>query len=238
MALPVLNDKPIYEVKVPSMDKKVKFRPYLVKEEKVLLLAMETQDPQQILQAISDTVLACITDELDPRKMTTFDIEFLFLKIRSKSVGERAPLIFKCKECEHPNEVVLNIDDIDIECNPKESKKKVQLNSDITLVMRWPTYSDMIADSSMLANNNTTQMAFGMVSKCIEAIQTEEENFLIKDQPKEDVMAFLESLTAEQYKVITNYIESMPQLVHTVSYNCESCGTENNHTLKGIQDFF
>ena len=236
MALPVLNAAPKYDVLVPSMNKKVKFRPYLVKEEKILLLAMESKDPQQILLAISDTVLACIHDELDAKKLTTFDLEVLFLKIRSKSVGERAPLLFACGECTHQNEVVLDIDSIEVDVKTKPNTK-IQLTDEIALKMKWPTYQEMASDGQMLEEHNQTEMAFGMITKCIEAIQTEE-NFLIKDTPKEEVMAFLESLTSDQYKMITEYIDSIPQLRHKVEYDCEKCGHHNLHELRGINDFF
>jgi len=234
MALPVLNTLPKYEVNIPSMAKNVKFRPYLVKEEKVLLLAMESKDPQQILQSIYDTVVACITDEFDSKKLTTFDLEYLFLKIRSKSVGERAPLVFTCKSCEHQNEVTFEIDDVEIKVDSKPGAK-IKLTDEIALKMKWPTYQEMIRDAT---SESQTDMAFSMIAKCIEAIQTEEENFIIKDQPAEEILAFLESLTADQYKMLTEYVEAMPQLKHEVEFDCQKCGEHNNYNLQGINDFF
>jgi ribosomal protein L44E len=230
MSLPILNDKPKYEVKVPSTGKKVKFRPYLVKEEKILLLAMESKDEKQILQALLDTVLACIQDEIDRKTITTFDIEYLFMKIRSKSVGERAPLIFKCKECGHENEHVIDVDKISINVD-KKSNSVIKLTDDISLKMKWPTYLDMV-DTEESAD------VFTMVEKCIYAVMTEEEQFILNDQPKEDVNNFLNSLTSEQYSKITEYVESIPQMKYDVNYTCTNCTHENHHELKGIQDFF
>lgn len=237
MALPVLNDKPKYEVVVPSLRKKVKFRPYLVKEEKILLLAMESKDPQQILQSIADTVLACIVDEIDPAKLTTFDIEYLFLKIRSKSVGERAPLVFKCQHCEAENEHTLDVDAITIDV-PEKPPSVIQLTDEVSLKMRWPTYYDMAADKGMLEEHDRTQQAFSMLVKCVHSIQTEEANYVLKDEPEQDVMAFFDSLTTEQYRKITEFVESIPAMTHVVEFDCQACGQHNSHHLQGIQDFF
>lgn len=238
MALPILNDKPKYTVAIPSLNKTVKFRPYLVKEEKILLLAMESNDPKQILQSIFDTIVACIVDDFDSSKLTTFDLEFLFLKIRSKSVGERAPLLFSCanKECNHQNEHTFSIDDVDLKIESKPNAK-IPLTDTVSLKMKWPTYQEMIHDD-VLDDDNKTKVAFSMITKCIDAIQTEEENLKIKDHTKEEIEAFIDALTSEQYRMITDYIESIPQLTHHIEFDCEKCGFHNVTDLKGINDFF
>ena len=112
MALPVLNEAPKYQMNIPSTGQTVRFRPFLVKEEKVMMVAMESENPSDILNTVTDTISACVIDELDTSKLTTFDVEYCFLKIRSKSAGEKADMIFKCEKCESENEVSINIDDL------------------------------------------------------------------------------------------------------------------------------
>lgn len=236
MALPRLNDKPKYEVDVPSLGKTVRYRPFLVKEEKVLLLAMESKDANQILSAIADTVLACVVDDLDINKLTTFDIEYLFLKIRTKSVGERAPLLFNCTNCGEGNEVVVNVDEITM--NAEKPDGKVVLSPEYSLKMKWPTYNSVANDAELLVTQDKTSQAFALVIKCIDSIISESEKWVVKDEPIEDVIGFLESLTSEQYAKITEFMESIPALQHTVEYDCSKCGTHNKYELKGINDFF
>ena len=139
MALPKLNDTPKYSMTIPSMGETVKFRPFLVKEEKVLMLAMETEDQQQILNAIIETLSSCIQQEIDVNKLTTFDVEYMFVTLRGKSVGETIDLKMKCKSCQHENEYKLKIDDLKIHM-PKISNI-IELSEDISIEMSYPTYT-------------------------------------------------------------------------------------------------
>lgn len=238
MALPRINDKPKYDVVIPSTQKKVKFRPYLVKEEKVLLLAMESGDLGQMLTAVADTVLACIVDPVDPKALTTFDIEYLFLKIRSKSVGEHTKVGIACTKCSVHNEIDINIDDIKVEVKEK-SEKKIDLNGEVFIKMKWPSFQVLTSDSELLDEKvSDTEKSFLVVMQCMDSIQTEDETWLIKDTPKKEVLEFLESLTNEQYNQIKDYIESIPELAHTIEFDCVNCGTHNKESIKGIRSFF
>ena len=238
MALPKINDKPKYSVVVPSTGKSVEYRPFLVKEEKILLLAMESQDPKQILQAIGDTIKACVTDDLNMNRLTVFDIEYMFLQIRGKSVGERAPLLFKCQKenCFEQTEVVLNIDDVKIDIKSK-STANIQITDEYSIRMKWPTYNSMLSSGVVDQDLSATDMAFSVVVQCMEAIQGEEDQWMIKDTPESEVIEFLESLTADQYKKITEYLQTIPQLTHEVEWDCK-CGEHNKIELKGLNDFF
>jgi hypothetical protein len=237
MTLPKLNDTPKYETVVPSTGVKVKFRPYLVKEEKVLLLAMESQDQAQALQAIVDTIGACVTGDINISKLTTFDVEFLFLKIRSKSVGEKSNLVIGCKECKHENAVSLNLDEvkIDVKGAPDGS---IKLTDKITLKMRWPSYQSVTTSQAVTQARTATEQAFAVVAKCIESIQTETENILAKDVTEKELIDFLESMTSDQYKKLVEYVGAMPKLQHHLKFNCEKCFAPNEITLEGIKDFF
>jgi hypothetical protein len=238
MTLPILNDKPQYNTIIPSTGEKVSFRPYLVKEEKILLIAMESQDTDQIFNAISSTVLSCIPENINVNTLTTFDIEFLFMKIRSKSVGEKAPLLIKCSECNHENEIVVNLDNIDVLKSTDTPNFKIRLTDEVSLKMKYPSYMDVTKDKDLLDPSSKVEQTFSMVIQCMDAIQTEDESFKIKDTPKEEVMRFLESLTSDQYSLITDFMQSIPRLHHKEKFACEKCSHENEAEFNGIDDFF
>jgi len=235
MALPKLNDKPKYELVIPSTKQKVKFRPYLVKEEKVLMLAMESQDQIQIFEAIADTIEACVVGDIDKNMLTTFDIEYMFVKIRTKSVGESIKLSPHCGECEAENEISIGLDDIVVVI--PEKNDTIKISDDINIKMRWPSFLSVLSDD-VVNDKSETEQTFKMISKCIESVMTEDENMMFKDEPKKDQMEFIESLNNEQFKEIRDFVEKMPSLEHDASYKCNACGHDNELKLKGMSDFF
>ena len=230
MALPKLNDTPKYELKIPSTGKKVKFRPYLVKEEKVLLMAAETGDINQVMNSIIDTVCACTNDKVDRTQLTTFDLEYMFVKIRSKSVGENVELNLKCESCEHPNNHTVNLDEV--ECVNKRSDYVVQLTDKIAVELKYPSYGsiDLTGDDSTLG--------FEVLANCISAVLTEDERIDIADEPKESVHEFLESMSKDQFDKLSDVLNDMPQVKMDVSFDCEKCEHHNELQIKGIQSFF
>ena len=145
MAVPKLNDAPKYTITIPSTNKNLRFRPFLVKEEKVLLLAMESEDQDHILQAILDTITSCVVDELNTRELTTYDIEYLFTKIRAESVGETTKVGLPCEACEATNEIIIPVDDIGIKRN-KDVKSIVELAPGMELELRHPSYVELFED--------------------------------------------------------------------------------------------
>ena len=235
MALPKLNESPKYSLTIPSTRQEVRFRPYLVKEEKVLMIAMESEDQSKIFNAIADTIEACIEEPIAKNKLTTFDIEYMFVQIRSKSVGESIDLDLPCNKCETPNAINIKLDDVKVDI--PEIENIIKINDDISIQMQWPSFA-IIADKELLENNSGTEQTFRMVAKCIDAVLTEDERITFKDESYADQMAFIESLSSQQFNEIRKFIELLPTMEHKVNFNCVSCGEENEITLRGMSDFF
>lgn len=235
MALPKLNDKPKYELVIPSSQQAVRFRPYLVKEEKVLMLAMESEDQAQVFNAIADTIEACVEEPISKKALTSFDVEYMFVKIRSKSVGENIELKPKCEHCEAENEVKIILDDITLDM--PDVDYVIKLNNDISIRMQYPTYLSIMDLASLDVKSNTEQ-TFAMILKCIESVMTEDENMPFKDESYSSQMEFVESLSSEQFDMIRKFIETMPQVTYDASYECVGCQKKNELVLKGMNDFF
>lgn len=231
MALPKLNSEPKYELIIPSLNKKVKFRPFLVKEEKVLMIAMESGNQKDALSAILDTISVCIQDEIDLNALTTFDVEYLFLQLRSKSVGETAKLSLKCEKCETANPVSVKLDDLNI--NMPDVESKIQLDANISVELQWPPFKGL----TELDTNNSTESAFGMMANCIKTIYTQDERISTSEVSTEELKEFLESMNAEQFGKLRDYIDQIPKLKHDVSFSCKNCATSNNITLEGVESF-
>ena len=238
MALPKLsNDRPIYEMVIPSTKETVQYRPFLVKEQKNLLVAFESQDPKQILSSMVSCIDTCV-EKINIRELSTFDVDYIFTKIRSKSVGETSKVLMACENCNEENEVTIKLDNINMgDISLKNTS--IPINDDITVEMKYPTYEDMLKNEALFNSElNAGDMLIGNVMTCMHAVQTKEENLLIREEPKEEVETFLNSLTNEQLQKLVDFVESVPTLSHTENYNCKKCGKENTVTLKGIQDFF
>ena len=238
MALPKLNDQPKYELTIPSTQQKIRFRPFLVKEEKVLLLAMESKDETQILSSIIDTIQACAEGELNTSKLTTFDIEFMFTQLRSRSVGENVKLSLACGECEEPNEVSVPIDNIDVQGNMNSEGSIIELNSDISLQLQWPTYSNVVNESKALSGKSSSESTFDMIKMCIKTVITDEERIDFASESKVDQDNFINSMNTNDLNGIKDFMEDMPTLKHDVKFVCHSCNKDNEITLSGMQDFF
>ena len=234
MALPKLNDAPKYEIVVPSTGQNVRYRPYLVKEEKILMLAMESQDQGSALAAIVDTIGSCVQEDLILKDLTTFDVEYLFTQIRSKSVGETAKIGVACRHCETTNEVIVKLDDIKVNM-PKNLSPTIAITDDISLQMRWPSYFEVTAVDQDLS---TTDQTFKLIAACIDSVQTPDENIRLRDETSQEVNDFIESLSSAQFDEIKNYVEQMPKMAHQVKFECSSCKKGNDITLSGISDFF
>lgn len=234
MALPQLNASPKYELTIPSTGQEVRFRPYLVKEEKVLMLAMESQDEKQMYAAIADTIESCVVEPVNRRILTSFDIEYMFTQIRCKSVGESAKVILKCNDCEHDNEVSVQLDAIVVD--KPEVNSTIKLTPDISIEMKWPTYQTIL--DADVKDAKQTAATFDMLMGCINKVLTAEEQIVFADEPKKDKMAFLESLDTKQFQAIQDYMEKMPTMKSDVEFVCENCGHSNKYTLQGMNDFF
>ena len=231
MSLTSLNDKPEYTLTVPSNGKKVNYRPYLVKEEKVLLMAAESKDENEIIRAIENTVAACIDDSIDVTRLCTFDLEYMFLQLRSKSTGENSDILIKCKSCGEKNEITVPLSDVN--CSTQVGSNIIELTKDISLEMKYPSYRDM-----NLSADNEDQFGFEVIARCIDAVLTEEERIVIEEETTEDIEKFVESMTQEQFKKIIDFIQEMPALKYDMNFVCQSCGELNEREIRGIQSFF
>mgnify|MGYP000545443064 CR=1 FL=1 len=232
MALPKLNDTPQHELNIPSTGKTVKYRPYLVKEEKVLLLAFETQDQKQMMNAMVNTIVACVQEDIDKTKLTTFDVEYMFLQIRGKSVGETATVGLKCAECENVEEIEVNLDEITVP--EKDLSNMIELTPEIFIEMRYPTFLDVggiVGD-----DREESQIAFDMIEKSIAAVISGDER--IADFKKQEITDFVESMTSTQLEKVSQFIREIPSLQKQVDYTCTECGHDNTIKLEGISDFF
>ena len=234
MALPKLNDTPKYSVDIPSMNKTVKFRPFLVKEEKVLLLAMESDEEDQVLGAILDTIESCIMDDINVMQLTTYDIEYLFTKIRGKSVGETTRVKLKCEACETENEVVIPLDDIKVVGDDVDPL--IELQPGMQLEMRHPAYYELKNDEH-IQSGETAAATFAMIRHCLKAIKTEDNVISLKDESVQEVDEFIESMNTEQFEKVREFVETIPAMKHDVDFDC-SCGHHNKIELKGMQSFF
>ena len=235
MALPQLNSTPSYRITIPSLGKKTTFRPFLVKEQKSLLIAYETQDRADMVRANTRTIHACVEEPIE-ESLTTFDVDYLFTQIRAKSVGEVVDLSIKCEECNMSNDISIELDDIEM---TKEIQENViKLTDDISLKMRYPSYEDFLENEKLLDPESITESLMELIIVCLDSVLTEEERFSIKDESKEDVINFIDSMTSDQFERVTEFVQNMPAISKDIEFTCVSCKHENKRTLQGMDDFF
>jgi len=236
MALPKLSGAvPKYDVTIPSTGEETRFRPFLVKEEKVLLIALESEEPKQISHAVLDIIKSCIEEGFDTTKLTGADVEYLFLKIRSKSVGETIDLSYKCYNCDTANDVQIAIDDI--EMNGVYPKKTLELTDSIHIEMAVPKFVDM-QNIDLSEAATATDAIFALIKEACISVVTDDERIMVKEESLEEFTEFLESMSAEQFGKIRGYVEGLPKLTHNLKFTCTNCGTENETKLEGLQSFF
>lgn len=236
MALPRLNESPQYTMTIPSTGEEIKYRPFLVKEQKILLMAQESQDPKQIMTSLLTCIENC-TQGLDVSNLATFDADYMFSQIRSKSVGESTSLIGVCKECEHENTVSIKLDTISVSIDP-ETSKDITLTPEITLRMKYPSYNDFVAADVLEEENTATEILLNTVIACMDSIMTQDDNILVRDESREEIEEFLNSLTSDQFDMVAGFVRSIPKMYHREEYKCEECGTDNELVLEGLSDFF
>ena len=238
MPLPKIST-PSYELVIPSNKKKIKFRPFLVKEEKVLIIAMESQDNKQIANAIKDVLSACIlTRGVKINDLSTFDIEYLFLNIRGKSVGEEVEVMVTCPDDgETQVPTVINLDDIKVQVNDKHSQDIV-LDGEYTLRMKYPSMEEFIKTNFSSDGEVAVDDTFKLIASCVEQVYSEEESWAGADCTKKELSDFVESLNSKQFKDIERFFDTMPKLSHTVKVINPKTKKENEVVLEGLQSFF
>jgi hypothetical protein len=235
MALPKLNDNPSYRVTVPSTGQETSFRPFLVKEQKALLIAYETQDKKDMIRAVLKTIEACIEEPLRGN-LTTFDVDYLFTKIRAKSVGETADIQVKCSKCESVNEVSVELDNVTM--SGEVSENVISLNDDVSVEMRYPTYEQFMDSQTLLEDGSPTETLMDLLIVCMQSVLTEEERIDMSTESHASINEFLESMTAEQFERVTEFVSNMPTVTQEIAFKCVSCKHKNVRTLKGMDDFF
>jgi len=233
MALPKLNSNPKYELTIPSTGTRARFRPFLVKEEKALMIAMESGNQNDALNGLVDTINACATDDnFSAGKLTTFDIEYIFLQLRAKSVGETVKLGLKCSECGTTNDHVVPLDSINVTL--PEVEKVIKLEQDISIEVDWPTFNDI---KNLNVTEDNAESAFAIIAKCIKSINTESERILAKDVTDAELQDFLESMSSGQFTKIREFFEKIPKLKHEIKYECVKCSHNNEITVEGVESF-
>ena len=235
MALPKLNEAPSYAVTVPSSGQETTFRPFLVKEQKALMIAYETQERPDIIRAIVRTIHSCVEEPISS-KLTTFDVDYLFTKIRSKSVGEKANLIVTCEECESENEVEVDLDGISVDGEIR--REAIEITEDVSLVMKYPTYDDLLANTNLLGVSTRTEELLELIVSCMESVISNDEKIDLMDETRETVLEFVESMTNDQFDKVVGFVNEAPTIKQDVTFKCVSCGHDNVRELKGIDDFF
>jgi hypothetical protein len=230
---------PTHELELPSSGQTIKYRPFLVKEEKLLVLALETEDTKQITTAIKTVIKNCVeTKGIKVETLPTFDIEYLFLNIRAKSVGEEIELNIICPDDgETQVPVKINVDDIQVQKN-KDHNKKIQVDNSIMMEMKYPSLEQFIKSNFDLSSQNTMDQSFDLVAECIDKIYTEDEVWVSNDVSKKELIEFLDQMNSTQFKQIEKFFETMPKLSHTIKVKNPNTKVESEVVLEGLSSFF
>ena len=240
MALPKLN-VPVYEAVLPSTEKVIKYRPFLVKEEKILLTAMEAGEDSAMIPAVKQIINNCVEGNLDVDKLPTFDIEYLFLRLRAKSVGEQVTLGLKpwgCPKnkgelCENSTQVNVNLEEVNVIKTEKHSNK-IMLDDKIGIQLSYPDMSKL----GKVDKIDTAEAGMNIIKDCIDMIYTEEEMYERGTFNDKELDEFVDSLNTQQFTLIRDFFDTMPVLKHTVKYKCETCGEDKETTIQGLNSFF
>ena len=238
MPLPKIST-PTYELELPSKGQTVKYRPFLVKEEKVLVIALESEDNKQITNAIKAVLKSCIqTRGVKVEHLPTFDIEYLFLNIRGKSVGEELEVNVICPDDEETQvKTTINLDDIQIEKDENHTKQ-IKLDDNLMMEMKYPSLEQFIKNNFDFDEKNQMDQSFELIATCIDKIYNEDEVWATADCTKKEVNDFLESMNSSQFKEIETFFETMPKLSHTIKVTNPKTKVESDVVLEGLASFF
>ncbi len=247
MGLPTIA-VPEYTLTIPSTGKEVKYRPFLVKEEKILLLAMESEKTEEIIDATKKIIENCVYGDVDVNEMPTFDIEYIFLQLRAKAKGEILDLKYKCPKCELEIPIGINIDDIEVR-ETKEHTKDIKLTEELGVMMKYPNLSLQTKIAQTSNNKPEIEGLFKTIVACIDYIYDKETTYPSKDHTEKEMNDFLESLTDTQFQKLSKFFETSPALRHDVNLHCKNkvkgkgkekkeCGYKEKITLEGLNSFF
>ena len=230
---------PTYELVLPSTEKTIQFRPFLVKEEKLLVLALESEDTKQITTAIKAVLKSCVlTKGVKVENLPTFDIEFLFLNIRGKSVGEELQVNIICPDDEETQVTVdVFLDDIQVQ-KSEDHTNKIQLDENLMMEMKYPSLDQFIKNNFDFNEKNAMDQSFQLIATCIDKIYSEDEVWATADCTKKEVNDFLEQMNSGQFKEIEKFFETMPKLSHTIKLTNPQTKVESDVVLEGLASFF
>ena len=232
MALPVLNNE-THSIKVPSQNRTVDFRPFLVKEEKVLMIVQESKDSNKILKVIKDIISACSFNKLDPNTLTSTDLEYIFLQLRATSVGESTTINIKCTKCDEYTKNIINIKEIDV-VEGEELDSNIKITGDIGIILK----SISLTEAEKIDTKNTEKSFNQTLMYSIESIYDADSVYPASDHTEKELIEFIDSLSHKHLEKIQKFIQNVPKLQHTCSFKCPHCETENEHLLEGIESFF
>lgn len=228
----------IYNTVIPSTQEKIKFRPFLVKEEKALLIAQQSEDTNVLVDTLKEIVKSCVVGKLDIDSLAMFDLEYLLLQIRAKSVGEYVELVFSCDVCtsEASKSVVgFDLTEIQVTKDPLHNKK-IALFDDVGIVMKYPTINAIKKFESL--DLDDIEAIFDLIIDSIDYIYSGDSIYHAKEQTKQELTEFIDNLTQEQFQHIKVFFETMPKLRKDISYTCPVCNKEHNKYVEGIETFF
>ena len=230
---------PVYELELPSTGKTIEYRPFLVKEEKVLVIALESEDTKQITTAIKNVIKNCIkTKGVKVEELPTFDIEYLFLNIRGKSVGEEIEVNVTCPDDgETQVPVTINLDDIEVQKN-EEHSNRIKVDDSIMMEMKYPSLDQFIKNNFDFNDKNAMDQSFELIATCIDKIFTEDEVWAVEDCSKKEIVDFLEQMNSSQFKEIEKFFETMPKLSHSIKVKNPKTKKENEVVIEGLAGFF
>lgn len=238
-------DVPIYETKLISNGQTIRYRPFLVKEQKLFLMAAESDDPQDTVSAIKQVINNCVIDDIDIDNMATFDIEHLFIQLRARSVGEMVTLNYSCNNTvkdEHGHDKIcggkvkfdLNVLEIQPVKNPEHSNK-IAISNKMGIVMKYPTFKSV---DKLDVNSNDMQQILDVIISCIDYIYDDENLYYAKDSSKEELIDFIENLKQTDLEKVQKFFDTLPKFKKDLHFNCGKCGYEENIIVEGIQNFF
>ena len=237
MALPI-NTTPVYTLKIPSTKKEFKYRSFLVKEEKALLTAQQSEDNLIMLDTIKDVIKSCAKSPIDVDNLATFDVEYIFLQLRSVSIGEFVDLMFQCDVCTDEkarSNVRLNLQAINVNF-PEEHTTKIPLFGNVGMVMKYPTLDAVKKIEEM--DTSSIEDVINIAIECVDYIYSEDEVFPAAEQKPEEITEFINNLTTDQFGAIQKFFTTMPSLKHYVNYTCPVCSKEHSKYLEGLASFF
>lgn len=241
MALPIQNT-PVHTLVVPSSKETLKYRPFLVKEQKALLLAQQSEDPVVMIDTLKDMIRSCAKTPINVDKLAVFDLEYIFSQIRAKSAGEFVDLFFFCDE-DHGEDnekakalVRIDLTQLQVEFSPGH-ESKIHLFDNVGVVMKYPTI-EVVKKIEQIGNEREADMVFDIICECMDYIYDGDEIYYSKEQSREELKDFIENLTQDQFQKIEKFFETMPKLKHNVSYKCPVCGKHHEKTLEGLNNFF